>query len=394
MIKAFLWVVFFLVLVALAPILIGEKGYVLVAMGNTTYETTVVYAAIMLIFVLLLFLIVLRLLRHGLTLSFGAWNKVVFAGQRRARRDFNKGVAAYILQDNVNAEHLLVRSAEKSQFEQSAYLMAADAAQKQNERTNAKHYVEQVQKMRDSLKVTGLDAIIVQAKLLINADALEEARALLDEHHKQLGHDYRLLTQEIDLCLIEKRYQTAVSHIALARKQKEISDNTLQHWEKVAYYGAFEEILIQQDKNALVNFFSTLPRKVKNREMMVLSYCQILAKHKISDQLTDVLLPIVKSDASDRFLQQIVTLPNASAEPLMQVVQKHLSKDPKSTKWLRCMGHLALATEQWDTAEKAFNSIFNQSDVKPLSQDYDAIAKALAQQNRHAEAYNALAAKK
>ena len=85
--------------VALSPILIDEKGYILIAMGDLTVESTVVTATIMLVLTFMALLIALKVFRGSLHFSFAAWNKIAFASRRRAMRDLNKGIAAYVLGD-------------------------------------------------------------------------------------------------------------------------------------------------------------------------------------------------------------------------------------------------------------------------------------------------------
>ena len=100
--------------VALSPILIGEKGYILIALGDLTIESTVVTATIMLTLAFIALLIALKVFRGGLHFSFAAWNKIAFASRRRALRDLNKGVAAYVLGDYKQSEHLLAKCADSS----------------------------------------------------------------------------------------------------------------------------------------------------------------------------------------------------------------------------------------------------------------------------------------
>ena len=122
MILIIIIIIIFLSMMAISPFLIGEKGYILIAMGNTTIELTVLSAGIMLTLLFIALLISLKLLRSGLNFSFGTWNKIAFAGQRRGIANFNKGLAAYMLEDYSQAEELFAKSAIPSKRKQSAYL--------------------------------------------------------------------------------------------------------------------------------------------------------------------------------------------------------------------------------------------------------------------------------
>lgn len=349
----------FFAAVAISPLLIGEKGYILIAMGDLTVESTVVTAIIMLVLTFIGLLLSLKVFRGGLKLTFGTWNKIAFASRRRAIRDFNKGIACYILEDNQQAEHLLSKCAEPSQQAQLCYLLAASAADKQGLSTNSKHYLAQVNQQEISIKELGLESILVTIKLLLNHKEYSKARELIDEHHKHVGHDDRLLALEITLSLVEKRFEYVVKQLVNARKSKILEQSKVQLWEGQAFTGMFNQVIEQKSNQALHEYWDALPRKIKQREPVLLAYCQILAQHKISQPLTKILLPVIKKGANDHLLKQIRVLPLLATNELMQAVQKHLHHDPSSAKWLSCLAHLAIADKEWERAEKAFNSLVN-----------------------------------
>lgn len=390
MIRIFLGLLFFLCVLAISPLLIDEKGYILIAMGNTTIELTVLSATIMLSLFFIALLFSLKVLRGGLKLSFGTWNKIIFAGQRRGIANFNKGLAAYMLEDYQQAEELFSKSAAPSKRKQSAYLLAASASAKQGLNSNTNHYLTLLEKETEQLEEVGLESEIINIKLLMNqdsADGYKKAREIIDENHKQIGHDYRLLSLQIDLCIIEKRYTQAIHDLAAARKEKTIADDVICAWEEKAYYGSFAESILKENSEALLQNWSTLSRKVKQREPVLLAYCKVLAQNDISEPLNKLLIPLLKKSPSVSFLKQIRHLPIKHADELIQIVQKHLNANPKSGQWLSSLGHLALASEQYPMAERAFGSLLKLEDEKygKLYDQYDlhALAKAQSQQGHH-----------
>jgi HemY protein len=390
MIRIIIGLILFLSAMAISPFLIDEKGYILIAMGNTTIELTVLSATIMLTLLFIALIMSLKVLRGGLSLSFGTWNKLAFAGQRRGIANFNKGLAAYMLEDYSQAEALFSKSAIPSKRKQSAYLLAASASAKQDLASNTNHYLALLDKETLKLKEVGLESVIVNIKLLMNQDKPEtyaKARLLIDENHKQIGHDARLLSLEIDLCLIEKRYSQAVQHLTAARKEKTITESIMHAWEKQAYYGSFTESILQHDSQALQDNWKSLSRKTKQREAILFSYCNVLAEHEITEPLNKLLMPLFKKSPSIEFLKSIRTLPIKQADELIAIVQKQLHKDVNSGKWLSCLGHLAFTSKQYSMAEKAFGSLIkleNEDHGKQYDQqDLVALAKAHGQQGQY-----------
>ena len=375
--RLIIYILLFFAAVAISPVLIGEKGYILIAMGDLTIESTVVTATIMLVLIFIFLLFSLKIFRGGLKLGFGTWHKIAFAGRRRAQRDFNKGIASYILEDYQQAEHLLAKSAEASSCENTAYLLAASCAEKQQLSSNIQHYLNLITDDKHSIKTLGLDSVLVRIKLLMVQKKYPGARSLIDEYHQHIGHDARLLALEIDLCLIEKRYSSVIEYLKAARKQKALSASQIAHWEDQAFYQHFSGLIHSKDQTALAAEWQSLPRKIKQRETVLFAYCQVLAEHNIIEPLNDILLSPLKKDASELFLQRVRGLSLHQPDKLIAVVQKHLQADKHSAKWLSILGHLAVAGQQWKMAEKAFSSLSNLEGEQYQQADLAAFAKAL-----------------
>ncbi len=376
--------------VALSPVFIDEKGYILIAMGDLTLESTVVTASIMLVLTFMALLITLKVFRGSLNFSFATWNKIAFAGRRRALRNLNKGIAAYVLGDYQQSEHLLAKSAEASSLEHIAYLVAADAAQKQALKPNTEHYLALLEKSTDTLKEAGLEAILIKIKLLIGQQNYQLAREVIDQHHKHIGHDARLLSLEIDLSLIEQRFDYVVKQLNSAKKQKTITSETIAKWQQAAFYGAFNNQIKQHDNNALMQYWQQLAKKVKQDEVVVLAYCRVLAENNVNEPLAKVLLPVVKKGADSKLLKLIRSLPITQANELVAAAQKHLHNDPHNALWLSLVAHFAVFSQQWPLAEKAFNTLVNLEGSQYDKIDLLAFALVLEQQSEYEKANQVL----
>jgi len=388
--RIILLILIFFAAVAISPMLINEKGYILIAMGELTIESTVVTAGIMLTLLFVTLLLSLMIVRGSLRLGFGGWNKIAFASRRRGLKDFNRGIAAFILDDHQQAEHLLAKAAEPSKFPRTAYLMAAAASSKQSLRSNTDHYLGLLAQEDHTVKTSGLESILVTIKLLMLQDDFSKARTIIDEHHKHIGHDARLLSLEIELSLHEKRFDYVVGQLVSARKQKTINEDKILHWEASAFYGAFNEKIRQESKDALAQMWQKLARKLKQREAILFAYCQVLAENNITEPLNNILLPAIKKGADLQFLQNIRQLPISSADELISAVQKHLHHDQHSGKWLSCLANLAAQAQQYSMAEKAFNSLVNLDGVQYDSTDLKAFAQVLEQQGEYQKANQVL----
>ena len=194
------------------------------------------------------------------------------------------------------------------------------------------------------------------------------ARTIIDEHHKHIGHDARLLKLEIELSLIEQRFDYAIKQFNAAQKEKSISIETITLWQQQAFYGAFNQQIKQHDSSALVEYWQQLPKKIKQNEVVIMTYCQVLAENQINEPLAKLLLPIIKKGNALSLLKALRTLPITHDDSLMAAAQKHLHNQPNNALWLSLVAHFAAASKQWSLAEKAFNSLVNLEE-----QQYDKI---------------------
>lgn len=380
--RLLLLLILFLAVVVVTPILIGEKGYILIAIGDFAIESTVITAIITLALIFFALVLTIKFFRGGLNFSFAAWNKIAFASRRRAHRDFNKGIAAYVLGDYKQAEHLLAKSAEASSFDHIAYLVAADAAQKQALKPNTDHYLALLEQTPSTVKDAGLDAVLIKIKLLIGQKNYPQARAVIDEHHKYIGHDARLLSLEIELSLIEQRFDYVIKQLSSAQKQKSISTDTITLWQQQAFYGAFNGQIKQHDNNALLEYWQQLPKKVKQSETVLFTYCQVLAENQVNEPLAKLLLPVIKKGAAIKLLKALRTLPITHDNSLMAAAQKNLHNEPHNALWLSLVAHFATASQQWPLAEKAFNSLLNLEDKQYDKIDLLAFSQVLEHQGQ------------
>ncbi|WP_448212383.1 heme biosynthesis HemY N-terminal domain-containing protein [Colwellia sp. MEBiC06753] len=383
MLKTIILIILFFAAVAISPVLIGEKGYILIAMGDLTIESTVVTAGLFLIILFFAILLTLKLIKGGIRFGFGTWHKIAFASKRRGQRDYQKGVAAYLLGDYQQAEHLLAKSAEPAEQQSTAYLIAAKAAQHQELTPHVERYIQLLEHHGESLKNKGLESVLVTIDILITQNNLAKARAILNQHHSYIGQDNRLLAQEIKVSIAEKRFANAIGYLPKAQKAKDISTEQIASWKQQAYYGEFTQLVANHSNQALHEYWQSLARKIKQDEIVLAEYCRVLAEQNIIEPLTKLLLPIFTKGHNHPFIDYAKGLPLTHTEALISAVQKHLHHDQHDSFWLSCLGHLANADKQWPLAERAFSAL---NSKQRSNKDKKGLALALNAQGKYQQA--------
>jgi HemY protein len=388
--RLLIFIVLFFIAVASAPYLIDEKGYILIKIGDHARETTVTAATAMLIFICLSLLVFSWLIKRSFSFSLGAWHKITFASKRRTLKNLNRGIAAYLTGDYQLAERLLAKSDKSTKFQSIALLMAASAAQKQSLNELTQRYLTQLDNSLDTVKEKSVEVVLVTVKLLIDQQAYQQARATLNDYQQSLSNDAGLFALDIELSLIEQRYEFVVEQLNSARKNKHFSDDKITDWELAAYYGVFNQQITLHDSSTLVSYWETLSRKIKQRDAIVIAYCRVLATHNVDKPLVKLLLPIIKKGSKEKLIKALCRLPLNTPDELILATQKQLHKQPNSAKWLSCLAHLALAGKQFSMAEKAFKSLLNLEEKQYSKTDLLAFANVQQQQGHYLHAIELL----
>lgn len=383
--KVIFLIVVLLLGMAASPFLIGNPGYVLVSMGNIAIESSVVAVSIFIILLFIILLLTLKIFRGGWRLGQGTWNKLRFANKRKAQRNFNNGVSAYLIGDHKQAEQLLIKSAEHDEHQLTAYLLAADAAQKENSIANVEYYLKCIKETQVS-KNLPLEAALVAIKLQITLKNYQHARELIDQFHQHIGHSSLLLRLEISLSIVEQRFDNAIHYLDKARKDKTIAETQIAQWEASIYHGKFNELFSIKGEKELNEYWQKLSRKLRQHEAILLAYCQVLAQYKLNRQLSAVLAPGFKFSASELFIKSLRQLPISNSEELILLTQKNLQKDNTNTKWLSCLGFLAYCDKQYEMARKAYHSLTHQPEYNLDDEDLLLYAKTLIALNEHTQA--------
>ena len=374
----------FITAIAISPILIGEKGYILISMGNMTFESTVVTASIFLFILFITLTLLLRLFLGGINLGRGTWRKVSSSNKRKAERNFKQGVSTYLLADYEQAEKQLIKSTDHLSSPSVAYLLAASAAQQQLPITKSSANLEYYLKCLANLNhdKTSIEHVLVTIKLYMQCKNYSDAATLMNQYHKHIGHDERLLKLAMDLALAQQHYQQVIDYLSQAYKAKNISEMYIADVEYSAYLGRFSELLDSQSSHDLFNYWKELSRKQKHKNAIVFAYCKVLAQHQLTDSLEALLLPQLKFNANETFIKKLRELPVFSSLTLIKAVQKHLQKDPENTKWLSLLAFLTFANKQLDLSIKAYTHLFSNASYQD-KQDAELYVKALILKDEH-----------
>ena len=388
MIKKIIVVALALLACAIAPFLIDEKGYILIAMGDLTYELTVVGALILLILASLVFVLAYWGIRLFLKYSKKGYQRLALGSKAKAKKEFQQGLACYLVGDYEQAEKSMSKCAISSEYANSAWLVAANSANQRNEVASLENHLASLSEHEAAEQNFSAETLLGACRLYIETKHYDKARLLIDKYHRLVGHDGRLQVVLAQLCLHEDNAEKAIDYLTLAKKDKALikSDfgrSVLTILEESIYTKHFNALLTAGSVKDVAKAYKGLNRKDRQSEGIILAYAASLVENGLTQQLEDLVLPMIKKDASSTFIGRIKQLPLQKCDHLIFAVQKILQKQPDNPMWMSALAHLSLNCGDLDKAHKAFVALLKLEQNKDDLQTY---AKLLEQMGEHQQA--------
>ncbi|WP_371187924.1 heme biosynthesis HemY N-terminal domain-containing protein [Thalassotalea maritima] len=381
--KKLLLLLAILIVIPLAPVLLGQKGYIVISIDDMAWEMTVAGALLFLSAMIFIGMLVLWPIRLALKFSSKTWRKMAFTSSRKAKKLYQQGVSAYLLGDYQRAEQLLADGAEGSDMANSAWLMAAQSALELDDRGKLQNYLQLVNEHPAAQHGFSFETLLFAAQLQLKTGHIDKARALLDGNHKLISHDARLMALNVEVHLAQQQYPQCMEQLKSLRKQKNFSNEALYDLEYRVYSGFYKQLAVTQSVDAVNKHFKGLSRKEKHSEGLILAYADCLASNGMHNDLEGLLLPLINKKSSPSFIKAMQKLPLTHAQHIIDSIQALLQKDEHNTMWLSALAHLCFADKQYSKAHKAFVSLLK---IKQDKNDLQTYAKLLTVMEEHQQA--------
>ncbi|WP_068544355.1 heme biosynthesis HemY N-terminal domain-containing protein [Thalassotalea crassostreae] len=383
MIRNIIKFVLVIALIALAPMLIDEKGYILIAMGDLTYELTVVSALVLLTLLAFVLMFLFWGTRIGFKFGSTTIKRFAFGNKTKAKRSFQQGIGAYLVGDYKHSQDLMSKCAEQSEMANSAWLVAAKSADELADTAQAQNFLQLINEHPKAQENFSFETLLVAGRIYLKQQQFAKLRALLDSNHRFINHDWRLLGLEVELLVSEQSYDKAFDNLKAIRKDKQHQAEQLSAWEHLAFTAYYQQLITAESVESVAKHYKGLGRKERQSEGITLAYAKVLANNGLQNQLEDLVLPLVKKGASASFINKIKTLPYVKSQHIIQVVQKLLQKDQENTLWLSALAHLCAGNNELEKAQKAFVSLLK---LEQNKEDLEVYANVLVLMNEDQQA--------
>ncbi|MBP6361226.1 MAG: heme biosynthesis protein HemY [Aeromonas sp.] len=373
MIRLFLLLVIIGAAMVCGPLLAGNKGYVLIAIGDYTIEMTVISAGILALLLYGVLWCTERLLLRLFHIKGSTRRWFSERRRRKARERTVAGTLALAEGQFQQAETLMRKSAPDSDQALLNYLSAAEAAQAQGQTERRDAYLQQAaeQHPRASLAVS-----LIRARLLLRQKQYSEAETLLqslDQAHPQ----HAVIQQLLKECYLALgHWSQLLALLPQLSKRKQLSADELQQLQQQIYPPLFTERAASAGRDGVMALWQELPRALRQDATTQAAAAMALIGLGDEVQAQEILLEGVRRSLSPSLLAVVPQLQQPAPKLLAQLQKSEQSAEP-SADLLQAIGILLLRQREMEQAQAYLERAVA---LQPQATAYRALAELMEQQ--------------
>jgi len=326
-----------------------DPGYVLLAHGRYTLETSLLLGLVALIlFIVLLYWIWLFL----------RWVFDPLRGQRKANVKTIKGLIAYAEGDWSNAERLMAKGATGNEVALINYLTAAQAAHEQGQDDRRDDYLRLA---HQSTKGVETAIALTKARLQFRSEQWEESLATLMvlKQNEKLPSYPTVIKMLSEVYIKLEDWDSLLQLLPELQKRKVLDGDEYSDLLRRCHEGKLKQSLRGNEEDRLNNLHQAwqhVPRKLHHEPALLTTYVEGLIQLNAGDEAERLLTDALRKDWDDNLARLYGTVRGADAAKQLQWAENWLRERPNNAMLLLTLGRLSLQLQQWDQARQYFDA--------------------------------------
>ena len=346
--------------VGLVALIQSDPGYVLLAYGNYTVETSLWMGLLLLLVLIFLVWLVVQILRRLLV---GPDSLLGWFGSRRARassRLTNDGLVSFAGGDWSKARRQLLRGAAGRETPLVNYLAAAMASHRLGETEKSSEYLDRASEADPEAEIA---VALTRAGLQLEAGQYNQALGTLEPLRGDAGRHPRILD------LLQQGYralgywQRVVELLPGLGKHQVLPEGELRRLEREAYSGLLQQGGHRRDGSGaegLRDAWQKMPSGLKQDPEMIRVYAGSLVEQAAYGEAEKVILHALGKQWDPQLVRLFGYLESDKpARPLAQA-ESWLEKHPEDPQLLLCLGRHAARNRLWGKARDYFERSYRQ----------------------------------
>ncbi|MCV3284975.1 heme biosynthesis HemY N-terminal domain-containing protein [Aeromonas veronii] len=321
----------------------GNKGYVLIALGNYTIESSVTSAVILAV----LFYGALLIVEWLLGRVFGLRRKTLgWYGSRRRRKANQQTVAATLAMAEGHysqAEKLLIKGASNSDTPLLNYLSAAKAAQARGDDARRDQYLQKAQEENPKAE---LALTLTQTQLQIEQGQYDTALAMLESVYALNPRHPMVLDQLRQVHLARQDWSALCDLIPTLHKVGKLTPKQEEDLLQQAWSGRLQQAAGSLE--TLKAVWQDLPRKLRLEPELLACYGDLLRQLGADGEAATLWQEALRKQPMPQLLARLPKLKLDSYQPLLALLQKQQGQPEVDT----ALAQLYLLAGQLDDAQK------------------------------------------
>ncbi|MGN5127701.1 heme biosynthesis HemY N-terminal domain-containing protein [Aeromonas sp. 30P] len=321
----------------------GNKGYVLIALGNYTIESSVTSAVILAV----LFYGALLIVEWLLGRVFGLRRKTLgWYGSRRRRKANQQTVAATLAMAEGHysqAEKLMIKGASNSDTPLLNYLSAAKAAQARGDDARRDQYLQKAQEENPKAE---LALTLTQTQLQIEQGQYDTALAMLESVYALNPRHPMVLDQLRQVHLARQDWSALCDLIPALHKVGKLTPKQEEELLQQAWSGRLQQAASSLE--TLKAVWQDLPRKLRLEPELLACYGDLLRQLGADGEAAILWQEALRKQPMPQLLARLPKLKLDSYQPLLALLQKQQGQPDVDT----ALAQLYLLAGQLDDAQK------------------------------------------
>ncbi|MCF5717967.1 heme biosynthesis protein HemY [Aeromonas veronii] len=321
----------------------GNKGYVLIALGNYTIESSVTSAVILAV----LFYGALLIVEWLLGRVFGLRRKTLgWYGSRRRRKANQQTVAATLAMAEGHysqAEKLMIKGASNSDTPLLNYLSAAKAAQARGDDARRDQYLQKAQEENPKAE---LALTLTQTQLQIEQGQYDTALAMLESVYALNPRHPMVLDQLRQVHLARQDWSALCDLIPTLHKVGKLTPKQEEDLLQQAWSGRLQQAAGSLE--TLKAVWQDLPRKLRLEPELLACYGDLLRQLGADGEAATLWQEALRKQPMPQLLARLPKLKLDSYQPLLTLLQKQQGQPEVDT----ALAQIYLLAGQLDDAQK------------------------------------------
>ncbi|MFB3948156.1 heme biosynthesis HemY N-terminal domain-containing protein [Aeromonas veronii bv. sobria] len=343
----------------------GNKGYVLIALGNYTIESSVTSAVILAV----LFYGALLIVEWLLGRVFGLRRKTLgWYGSRRRRKANQQTVAATLAMAEGHysqAEKLMIKGASNSDTPLLNYLSAAKAAQARGDDVRRDQYLQKAQEENPKAE---LALTLTQTQLQIEQGQYDTALAMLESVYALNPRHPMVLDQLRQVHLARHDWAALCDLIPTLHKVGKLTPKQEEELLQQAWNGRLQQAASKLE--TLKAVWQELPRKLRLEPELLASYGDLLRGLGADSEAASLWQEALRKQAMPQLLSRLPKLKLDNYQPLLALLQKQQGQPEVDN----ALAQLYLLAGQLDEAQKLLEQ---QVEKAPSAAVYHALGQVM-----------------